>query len=128
MRGYATKGEWGIENIKNSLLCGKIVVELPSSILCGKRAVERLSFCYNVGMKKLKPISMMLYESDLPELQEIRCVYCGRMLCKMNADVKSLVFGEGYDPEQHHELVSGMKVMEHKCRGCECVYKFLFQK
>lgn len=97
-------------------------------ILRNKRAAERLSFCYNVSMRKLKPISIMLYESDLPELQEIRCVYCGRMLCKMNADVKSLVFGEGYDPEQHHELVSGMKVMEHKCRGCECVYKFLFQK
>ena len=128
MRGYATKGEWGIENIRNSLLCGKIEEEFTSGILCDKRAVERLSFWYNMGMKKLKPISMMLYESDLPELQEIRCVYCGRMLCKMNADVKSLVFGDGYDPEQHHELVSGMKVMEHKCRGCECVYKFLFQK
>ena len=127
MRVYATKGEWGIEIIKSSLLCGKIEEEFRVHI-AQQRAAERLSFCYNVSMRKLKPISIMLYESDLPELQEIRCVYCGRMLCKMNADVKSLVFGEGYDPEQHHELVSGMKVMEHKCRGCECVYKFLFQK
>lgn len=46
----------------------------------------------------------------------------------MNADVKSLVFGEGFDAEDYFELVSGMKVMEHKCRGCECVYKFCFQK
>lgn len=27
MRGYATKGEWGIEIIRNSLLCGKIEEE-----------------------------------------------------------------------------------------------------
>lgn len=79
-------------------------------------------------MRNPKPISIMLYESDLPQLREIRCVYCSRMLCKINADVKSVVFGDGFDPEQHSELVSGMKVMEHKCRGCECVYKFLFQK
>ena len=83
---------------------------------------------YYLMKKETKPISILLYENDLPILQEIRCVYCGRMLCKMNADVKSLVFGEGFDPEQHHELVAGMKVMEHKCRGCDCVYKFMFQK
>lgn len=83
---------------------------------------------YNKLMKNMKPISIMLYEDDLPELREIRCVHCSRMLCKINADVKSIVFGDGFDPEQHHELVSGMKVMEHKCRGCDCVYKFLFQK
>ena len=78
--------------------------------------------------KEAKPISIMLYESDLPFMREIRCIYCSRMLCKMNADVKSLVFGEGFDAEDYFELVSGMKVMEHKCRGCECVYKFCFQK
>lgn len=83
---------------------------------------------YNKLMKSPKPISIMLYEDDLPELREIRCVHCSRMLCKINADVKSIVFGDGFDPEQHHEMVSGMKVMEHKCRGCDCVYKFLFQK
>ena len=83
---------------------------------------------YNKLMKTMKPISIMLYEDDLPELREIRCVHCSRMLCKINADVKSIVFGDGFDPEQHHEMVSGMKVMEHKCRGCDCVYKFLFQK
>lgn len=85
--------------------------------------------CYNKRMKKeTKPISILIYENDLPTLQEVRCVYCGRMLCKINADVKSIVFGEGFNPEEHHELVAGMKVMEHKCRGCDCLYKFLFQK
>ena len=94
-----------------------------------KRPLEIVVFWwYNELMKSPKPISIMLYEDDLPELREIRCVHCSRMLCKINADVKSIVFGDGFDPEQHHELVSGMKVMEHKCRGCDCVYKFLFQK
>jgi hypothetical protein len=94
-----------------------------------KRPLEIVVFWwYNELMKSPKPISIMLYEDDLPELREIRCVHCSRMLCKINADVKSIVFGDGFDPEQHHEMVSGMKVMEHKCRGCDCVYKFLFQK
>ena len=30
--------------------------------------------------------------------------------------------------EEHREIVSGMNVVEQKCRGCECIYKFLFQK
>ena len=84
--------------------------------------------CYNVCMKQNKPITILLYEDDLPKLNEIRCVNCSRMLCKINAHVKSISFGEGYDPETQRELVSGMNVVEQKCRGCDCIYKFLFQK
>lgn len=84
--------------------------------------------CYNVCMKQNKPITILLYEDDLPRLNEIRCVNCSRMLCKINAHVKSISFGDGYDPETQRELVSGMNVVEQKCRGCDCIYKFLFQK
>jgi hypothetical protein len=84
--------------------------------------------CYNVYMKQNKPITILLYEDDLPKLCEIRCVNCSRMLCKVNANVKSISFGDGYDPESQRELVSGMNVVEQKCRGCDCIYKFLFQK
>lgn len=84
--------------------------------------------CYNVRMKQNKPITILLYEDDLPKLCEIRCVNCSRMLCKINAHVKSISFGDGYDPETQRELVSGMNVVEQKCRGCDCIYKFLFQK
>lgn len=83
---------------------------------------------YNVGMKENKPITILLYEDDLPKLCEIRCINCSRMLCKVNAHVKSISFGDGYDPETQRELVSGMNVVEQKCRGCDCIYKFLFQK
>lgn len=79
-------------------------------------------------MKQNKPITILLYEDDLPKLCEIRCVNCSRMLCKVNAHVKSISFGDGYDPETQRELVSGMNVVEQKCRGCDCIYKFLFQK
>ena len=84
--------------------------------------------CYNVYMKENKPITILLYEDDLPKLCEIRCINCSRMLCKVNAHVKSISFGDGYDPESQRELVSGMNVVEQKCRGCDCIYKFLFQK
>lgn len=84
--------------------------------------------CYNVYMKENKPITILLYEDDLPKLNEIRCVNCSRMLCKINAHVKSISFGDGYDPESQREMVSGMNVVEQKCRGCDCIYKFLFQK
>lgn len=79
-------------------------------------------------MREPKRISILFYEDDLPKLTDVRCVGCGRLLCRINADVKALVFDDGFDPETHHEMVSGMKVMEHKCRGCDCVYKFVFQK
>ena len=79
-------------------------------------------------MKQNKPITILLYEDDLPKLNEIYCVNCKRMLCKVNAHVKSIAFGDGYDPETQREMVSGMNVVEHKCRGCDCIYKFLFQK
>lgn len=79
-------------------------------------------------MRAKKPITILFYEDDLPELVDVRCINCSRLLCRINADVKSIVFDDGYDPETQHELVSGMKVMEHKCRGCDCVYKFMFQK
>ena len=75
-----------------------------------------------------KKISIVFYETNLPELKEVMCVNCSRLLCKINSDVKSIVFDDGFDPKQHHELVSGMKVLEHKCRGCDCIYKFLFEK
>ena len=84
--------------------------------------------CYNVDMKENKPITILLYEDDLPKLCEIRCINCSRMLCKVNAHVKSISFGDGYDPETQREMVSGMNVVEQKCRGCDCIYKFLFQK
>lgn len=85
--------------------------------------------CYNKTMsKKHNEISLVLYEDDLPDLQEVRCVRCARLLFKVNADVKSIVFGEGFDPRQHHEMVAGMRMIEHKCRGCDCVYKVLFEK
>lgn len=112
----------------------RLAKKYPVGDICYRRIVGKplrkkfMFMWYNQHMKDAKPISIMLYESDLPRLREIRCVYCSRMLCKINADVKSIVFGDGFDPAQHHELVSGMKVMEHKCRGCDCVYKFLFQK
>lgn len=83
---------------------------------------------YNVDMKENKPITILLYEDDLPKLCEIRCINCSRMLCKVNAHVKSISFGDGYDPESQREMVSGMNVVEQKCRGCDCIYKFLFQK
>lgn len=83
---------------------------------------------YNVDMKENKPITILLYEDDLPKLCEIRCINCSRMLCKVNAHVKSISFGDGYDPETQREMVSGMNVVEQKCRGCDCIYKFLFQK
>lgn len=87
-----------------------------------------LRLWYNCGMKQNKPITILLYEDDLPKLCEIRCVNCSRMLCKVNAHVKSISFGDGYDPETQREMVSGMNVVEQKCRGCDCIYKFLFQK
>lgn len=94
-----------------------------------KRTCEKHKhLCYNVRMKQNKPITILLYEDDLPKLCEIRCVNCSRMLCKINAHVKSISFGDGYDPETQRELVSGMNVVEQKCRGCDCIYKFLFQK
>ena len=80
------------------------------------------------SMKENKPITILLYEDDLPKLCEIRCINCSRMLCKVNAHVKSISFGDGYDPETQREMVSGMNVVEQKCRGCDCIYKFLFQK
>lgn len=79
-------------------------------------------------MNNHKPITILLYEDNLPRLRELRCVNCSRMLCKVNSDVKSIVFGEGYTPESHREMVAGMNVIEQKCRGCDCVYKILFQK
>lgn len=94
-----------------------------------KRTREKhKSLCYYVYMKENKPITILLYEDDLPKLCEIRCINCSRMLCKVNAHVKSISFGDGYDPETQRELVSGMNVVEQKCRGCDCIYKFLFQK
>lgn len=83
---------------------------------------------YNGIMKNNKPITILLYENDLPGLREIHCVNCRRLLCKVNSDIKSIVLGDGYDPEEHREIVSGMNVVEQKCRGCECIYKLLFQK
>lgn len=79
-------------------------------------------------MKLNKPITVLFYEDDLPKLGEVRCINCSRLLCKVNTSVKSVIFGDGYSPEQQRELVSGMNVVEQKCRGCDCIYKFLFQK
>lgn len=108
------------------------ILNTPSGFLAvpgGFLFVEKHKcLCYNVYMKQNKPITILLYEDDLPKLCEIRCVNCSRMLCKVNAHVKSISFGDGYDPETQRELVSGMNVVEQKCRGCDCIYKFLFQK
>lgn len=79
-------------------------------------------------MNNHKPITILLYEDNLPKLREIYCVNCKRMLCKVNSDIKSIIFGEGYSPDEHREIVAGMNVVEHKCRGCDCIYKILFQK
>ena len=84
--------------------------------------------CYNVTMNNKKPITILLYEDNLPSLRELRCVNCARLLCKVNSDIKSIIFEDGYKPEEHHEMVAGMNMIEHKCRGCDCVYKILFQK
>ena len=100
--------------------------QLPGGILFAAKKHKHL--WYNVYMKQNKPITILLYEDDLPKLCEIRCVNCSRMLCKVNAHVKSISFGDGYNPESQRELVSGMNVVEQKCRGCDCIYKFLFQK
>ena len=99
--------------------------QLSGGFLCANRHKH---LWYNVDMKENKPITILLYEDDLPKLCEIRCINCSRMLCKVNAHVKSISFGDGYDPETQRELVSGMNVVEQKCRGCDCIYKFLFQK
>lgn len=79
-------------------------------------------------MRTNNPITVLMYEDTLPHMNNFRCVNCSRTLCKIDSDVKSLVFSDGYDPEQHHELVSNMHVLEVKCRGCDCVYKFMYQK
>lgn len=86
------------------------------------------TLCYNALMNNKKPITILLYENNLPALREIRCVNCARLLCKVNSDVKSIIFEDGYDPHEHRELVADMNMIEHKCRGCDCVYKILFQK
>lgn len=99
--------------------------QLSGGFLCANRHKH---LWYNVDMKENKPITILLYEDDLPKLCEIRCINCSRMLCKVNAHVKSISFGDGYDPETQREMVSGMNVVEQKCRGCDCIYKFLFQK
>ena len=86
------------------------------------------TLCYNALMNNKKPITILLYENNLPTLREIRCINCARLLCKVNSDVKSIIFEDGYDPHEHRELVADMNMIEHKCRGCDCVYKILFQK
>lgn len=78
--------------------------------------------------KEQKPITITFYKDDLPKLREVRCIKCSRILCKVNAEIKDIVFTDGFTPEEHYKFADNVRVIEHKCRGCECIYKFLLQK
>ena len=95
----------------------------------------QLRLCYYVVMGK--NVSVMFYEHDLPDWSELRCMKCGtdpetnrisRLLCRVNKEVKVISFDDGPSPRELQEIAAGMAVVEHKCRGCDTVYKLYFQK
>lgn len=68
--------------------------------------------------------TIYLHQQNLGIAKPLRCINCGRLFMSVNRNILAITNTNGIPLI---EIPLGVGYAEHKCRGCEMVYRILWQ-